>query len=202
MSTISNHCRLELFCVRLLLATSLAIAPISATPLPPPAGLEDTSPIAQQETAAAAAANKRTTVSGHGLILGDRTISGEGGEVVTASGGLQTADEIISSESITLDGQPFELTGGGLAVLDGQDGSSVDGAKKNPDGSTSVDIPGSDITRVGLQSSNECLLQEFWSRWRAMMNRSRRPDKKKKKKKKKKKLQQEPDVELEKLPLL
>ncbi|KAK8055540.1 hypothetical protein PG993_000767 [Apiospora rasikravindrae] len=144
MSTNSNHYRFGLFCARLLLATSLVIAPISATPLPPPAGLEDRSPNPQQETAA-----KRTTVSGHGLLLGDGTISGSGGEIVTASGGLQTADE-ISKESIVVNGQPLELTGGGLEVIDGQDGSSVDGVTKNPDGSTSVDISGSDVTRSGV----------------------------------------------------
>ncbi|KAK8140252.1 hypothetical protein PG984_000318 [Apiospora sp. TS-2023a] len=142
----------------------------------------------QQETAAAAA--KRTTVSGHGVLLGDGTISGGVGEIVTSSGGLQTADE-ISSESIIVNGKPLELTGGGLTtVIDGQDGSSVGGVTKNPDGSTSVDISGRDVTRGG----------EFWRRWRAVVNRSRRPDKDKKKKQKKQK--KEPDVELEKLPLL
>ncbi|KAK8083740.1 hypothetical protein PG996_002521 [Apiospora saccharicola] len=144
----NNNYRFGLFCVRLLLATSLAIAPISATPIPPPAELEDRSPttLAQQETTA-----KRTTVSGHGVPLGDGTISGGVGEIVTSSsGGLQTADE-ISSESIIVNGKPLELTGGSpTTVIDGQDGSSVGGVTKNPDGSTSVEISGSDVTRGGV----------------------------------------------------
>ncbi|KAK8095772.1 uncharacterized protein PG998_002404 [Apiospora kogelbergensis] len=146
MSTNSsnNHCRFGLFCVRLLLAASLVIAPISASPLPPPAGLEDRSPISKEETTV-----KRTTVSGHGVLVGDGTISGGVGEVVTASGGLRTADE-INSESIVVNGKPLELTGGGLTVIDGQNAGSIDGVKKNPDGSTSVDISGSDVTRGGV----------------------------------------------------
>ncbi|KAK7923374.1 hypothetical protein PG985_007445 [Apiospora marii] len=147
MST-NNHHRFGLFCVQLLLATSLVISPISATPIsPPPAGLEDRSPPSQQDPTT----TKRTTVSGHGVLLGDGTISGGVGEVVTSSGGLQTADE-ISSESIIVNGKPLELTGGGLTtVVDGQNGgSSLGGVKTNPDGSTSVDISGSDVTRGGV----------------------------------------------------
>lgn len=148
MST-NNHYPFGLLCVQLLLATSLVIAPISATPIsPPPAGLEDRSPTPspQQDPAA-----KPTTVSGHGVLLGDGTISGGVGEVVTSSGGLQTSDE-ISSESIIVNGKPLELTGGGLTtVIDGQQGgSSLGGVKTNPDGSTSVDISGSDVTRGGV----------------------------------------------------
>ncbi|KAK8087962.1 hypothetical protein PG997_002923 [Apiospora hydei] len=122
MSTNISHYRFGLFCGR--------------------------SPITPQDTIATAA-DKRTTVSGHGVLLGDGTISGGVGEIVTASGGLQTADE-INSESIVVNGQPLKLTGGGLTVIDGQDGSSVDGVKKNPDGSTSVDISGSDVRRGGV----------------------------------------------------
>lgn len=140
----NNNNRFGLFCVRLLLATSLVIAPINASPLPPPAGLEARSPTTQQDTTV-----KRTTVSGHGVLLGDGTISGGVGEVVTASGGLQTADE-INSESIIVNGKPLELTGGGLTVIDGQNDGSIDGVKKNPDGITSVDISGSDVTRGGV----------------------------------------------------
>lgn len=145
----NNNYRFGLFCVRLLLATSLVIAPINANPIPPPAGLEDKSspPSQQQETTAA----KRTTFSGHGVLLGDGTITGGVGEIVTSSGGLQTADE-ISSESIIVNGKPLDLTtgGGGLTtVIDGQDGSSLGGVKTNPDGSTSIDISGSDVTRGG-----------------------------------------------------
>ncbi|KAK7941253.1 uncharacterized protein PG986_013640 [Apiospora aurea] len=150
MSATISHYRFGLFCVRLLLATSLVTAPIRAIPLPPPAGLGDRSPITQPDTAAAIAADKRTTVSGHGVLLGDGTIGGGVGEVMTASGGLQTADE-INSESLVVNGQPLKLTGGGLTtVIDGQDGSSVDGVEKAPDGSTSVDISGSDVTRGGV----------------------------------------------------
>jgi len=60
-----------------------------------------------------------------------------------------TADE-INSESIIVNGKPLELTGGGLTVIDGQNDGSIDGVKKNPDGSTSVDISGSDVTRGGV----------------------------------------------------
>ncbi|KAK8874923.1 hypothetical protein PGQ11_005437 [Apiospora arundinis] len=196
MSANNNNYRFGLFCVRLLFVTSLVVAPISASPLPSSAGLENRSPIptTQEETTTTA---KRTTVSGHGVLLGDGTISGGVGEIVTASGGLQTADE-ISSESIIVNGKPLELSGGGLTVIDGQDGSSVDGVKKNPDGSTTVDISGSDVTRGGVAI-------EFWRRWRLLTTADPVKLKKKRtreKEREEKKLQREPDVELEKLPLL